>query len=203
MPVGQAVTATRLRTVAVRRRRPRRPVLGGRRGRGAAAAAAVRGGRRAAARRATDLVVDEVRPPRRVVAAAQGVGEVVLHQRAGELGQQLEVVASPPAGAAIRKARSAGPSLAPKSTAGRVARTRASAPRPRWCGSAGSRCRRAAPSARWPHGPARPRRAGPGLWCVRRRRPRRRGRDHLQLVGAQGGVEPTRSRGDHLGLCGS
>ena len=96
-------------------------------------------------------------------------------------------VASPPAGAAIRKARSAGPSLAPKSTGGESrAKARVGARRRR-CGSAGSRCRRGGPVPRSPRGRARPRRAG------RRRSPDpassttpRQGADHVVLVGARG-----------------
>ena len=148
MPVGQAVTATSgagvpVRVTASGRRRAerqRRSGAGGRCCRGGGGRGRGRGG-----------------PPRRLTRSttscgrlglAQGVGERRLDQRAGQLGEQLEVggVAAGRGGDQEGEVGRAvlGAEVDRRATAGRRP---ASAPRRRRCGSAGSRCRRA---GRWP-----------------------------------------------------
>ena len=85
MPVGQAVTAT---SAAAGRRGGGGAADAAGAGAAAGAAAAAAG---AAAGAATTPLDQRRRPPRASSAAAQAVGEVLLHQRAGQLGQQLEV----------------------------------------------------------------------------------------------------------------
>ena len=165
MPVGQAVTATRLRRLAGRAtaagaRSPRRPVPRARR-----AAADGGGAWRGAVTPSSRLTRSTISLGR--LRLAQGVGERRLDQRAGELGEQLQV-GGVAAGGRRDQEGDVGRAVlgAEVDRRLRAGRRRGSAPRRPWCGSAGSRSRPAGRSARSPRGPGRRRRAG------RRRRER-------------------------------
>ena len=202
MPVGHAVTATIRRRAAGRRRggrgrlrRDRRRGAGGRgrRGRGRRDR---RGG--GLGRRRRDHAATSSTTSAGLVALRRPSVKLFFTSARASWVSTLRCVASPPAGAAIRNARSAGPSLAPKSVAGAAGRTRGWVRRPPRCGSAGSRCRRgarsaevasraSASSASWSASPVRPASA---TYAGQRT-------DDLRLVGAQSRRRAGRAPGDH------
>ena len=106
---------------------------------------------------------------------AQRRGEGGLHERPGQLGEQLEVgaVAAGRRGDQERQVGRAvlGAEVHPRAEPGEHERGLG---RRRWCGSGGSRSRRGARWGRWPRGRERPRPAAPRRWRVpppRRSRP--------------------------------
>jgi hypothetical protein len=159
-----------------------------------------RGGGRGAA--AGGLVADDAGDQRDDLGGcrrgAQAVGELLLDQARGQLGEQLEVGGVAAGGAAIRNARSAGRPWrrSPRRESRANASVGVSTPALRQCGIAmpplspvaavASRAR--ASSASWSTSVARP----ASRRCGQRA-------DHVVLVGPEVGVEADQVFGDHLG----